>query len=146
MHVHSSTASLPTIVVTRSDERKLTNLATAATLIDHSHPTAHILLAEMERAHVVADDAVPKTVVRMHSLVEYQIDGRGRRRVQIVYPGEADIDLDRVSVLTPVGAALIGLSAGQTAELLGHDGRPHTITVKRVSQPRRTKQTAEGFQ
>lgn len=146
MNVHPSTESLPNIVVTQSDERQLTNLATTATLNDDAHLTARMLLSEMERAQVVADHAVPKTVVRMHSIVEYQIEGRNRRRVQIVYPGEANIDLDRVSILTPVGAALIGLSAGQTTQLVGHDGRPHKISVRRVSQPRRNKQAVEGLQ
>ena len=79
MNVHPSTESLPNIVVTQSDERQLTNLATTATLNDYAHPTARMLLSEMERAQVVADHAVPKTVVRMHSIVEYQICGRQLR-------------------------------------------------------------------
>jgi regulator of nucleoside diphosphate kinase len=134
---------MPEIVIAQSDERRLTTLATAATLTDQSHQAARILLAEMERAQVVPDHAVPKTVVRMHSLVNYQIEGREHRSVQIVYPGEANIDLDRISILTPVGAALIGLSAGQAMRLIGHDGRPYTITVTQVSQPEIAEPTAE---
>lgn len=137
---------MPAIVLAQSDEEKLTSLATAATSADNAHPAASILLAELERAQVVPDDDVPKTVVRMYSIVEYQIEGRARRRVQIVYPGEANIDLERISILTPVGAALIGLSAGQTMRLIGHDGKPYTLTVKRVSQPRHADAAPEKTQ
>lgn len=146
MTLDPPTQSMPAIVVAQSDEKKLTSLATAATLADHAHQAARILLAEMERAQIVPDDAVPKTVVRMYSLVDYQIEGRARRRVQIVYPGEANIDLDRISILTPVGAALIGLSAGQAMRLTGHDGKPYTLTVKRVSQPRHAEAASERIQ
>lgn len=135
MTLHPPTQSMPTIVVAQSDVERLTTLATAATLTNQTHQGARILLAELDRAQVVEDDELPKTVVRMHSLVDYQIEGRESRRVQIVYPGEADIDRNRISILTPVGAALIGLSAGQAMRLIGHDGRPYKITVKRVSQP-----------
>ncbi len=135
MTLHPPTQSMPAIVVAQSDVESLTRLATAATLTNKSHQGARILLAEMDRAQIVEDSKLPKSVVRMHSLVDYQIERRESRHVQIVYPGEADIELNRISILTPVGAALIGLSAGQTMRLIGHDGRPYTVTVKRVSQP-----------
>ncbi|MCK1594630.1 GreA/GreB family elongation factor [Bradyrhizobium sp. 164] len=51
------------------------------------------------------------------------------RDVVLVYPHEADITLKRISVLTPVGAALIGLSVGQGIEFQtpGHSKRSLTI-------------------
>jgi regulator of nucleoside diphosphate kinase len=69
----------------------------------------------------------------MDSVVEFEIDGQNRRSVQIVYPGDANIDQKKISVLTSIGAALIGLSAGQTIPMNGHDGRPHKLTVVSVS-------------
>ena len=63
-------------------------------------------------------------VVRMGSQVRYCDDKTGEvRDVVLVYPHEADITLKRVSVLTPVGAALIGLSVGQAIEFqtAGHN-------------------------
>jgi regulator of nucleoside diphosphate kinase len=93
---------------------------------------ARVLLAEMERAQVVPDNAVPSTVVRMNSYVQFEIDGSNRRRVQVVYPGEANIDDNKISILTPIGAALIGLSPGQVMLLNGQDGRPHKLSVLSV--------------
>lgn len=53
----------------------------------------------------------------MSSQVRYRDEKAGRiRDVTLVYPHEADIDLNRISVLSPVVAALIGLSVGQTID------------------------------
>jgi len=51
------------------------------------------------------------------------------RRVQIVYPHEADIAADRISVLTLIGAALIGLQAGQSIDCPTVDGPTRALTV-----------------
>jgi regulator of nucleoside diphosphate kinase len=55
--------------------------------------------------------------------------------VQLVLPENADINTGRISVLTPVGAALIGLSPGQAMEWLGNDGKKRFLTVLAVSRP-----------
>ena len=91
---------------------------------------AYFLTQEMERASVVADNSDLRGVVRMGSQVRYCDDKTGEvRDVVLVYPHEADITLKRVSVLTPVGAALIGLSVGQTIEFQtpGHNKRSLTV-------------------
>ena len=126
--------AMPRIVLAKSEEQRLTSLATAAGLTGRSEGVARILLAEMERAEIVADHDVPGDVVRMYSWVEFEIDGRNARRVQLVYPGEADIESNRVSILTPIGTALIGLSPGQQISLQGHDGRRHTLRALRIVQ------------
>lgn len=133
--LHPPTASLPRIIVGEAEEQRLNALANAAAMAGRSVNVARVLLAEMERADVVPDREVPCDVVRMSSWVEYEIDGRNRRRVQIVFPGDANIDADKISILTPVGAALIGLSPGQTMLLEGHDGRPHRLSVLSVTAP-----------
>ncbi len=53
----------------------------------------------------------------------------------LVFPGEADIAAGKISVLTPIGAALIGLSPGQMMMLKGVDGRPHKLKVISVDPP-----------
>ena len=81
----------------------------------HFPREASFLAREMNRANVVPDDADLRDVVRMGSQVRYCDDKTGDvRDVVLVYPHEAQIPLKRLSVLTPVGAALIGLSVGQT--------------------------------
>lgn len=132
MNFHPPTNALPRIVLSESEERRLSALATASALTGRSQSVARVLLAEIERAHVVRDRELPKGVVRMYSWVEFEVDGKDRRCVQLVWPGEADIARNKVSVLTPIGAALIGLSPGQTIPLLGHDGQPHRLTALKI--------------
>ncbi len=127
------TTSLPPIIISEADENRLTALATTAMLTGRSHEAARVLLAEMERAEVVSNHAVPADAVRMHSLAEFAVDGGTPRRVQLVFPGEANIDQNKISILTPIGAALIGLSRGQSMLLNGQDGRPHRLTVLTVA-------------
>jgi regulator of nucleoside diphosphate kinase len=124
---------LPDIVVGGTDHARLTNLANAA--LDTVPDTAEELLSELERARVVADEAVPQDVVRMGSVVEFESEG-DRKRVTLVFPSEADIAAGKVSVLTPVGAALIGLSKGQSIAWAARDGTSHALTIRAVEQPK----------
>ena len=82
------------------------------------------LQAELDRADVLPAADVPDDVVTMHSQVYYVDETTGERRaVTLVYPHEADIAKGRVSVLAPVGAALLGLSTGQSIDW----GFPHGV-------------------
>jgi len=115
---------LPPITVIEDEARRLNALASSGAVLFPR--VAHFLAREMERASVVADDADLHGVVRMGSQVRYCDDKTGEARdVVLVYPHEADITLNRISVLTPVGAALIGLSVGQAIEFQtpGHNKR-----------------------
>jgi len=134
MNMVVPSAGKPRIVLAKSEEQRLSALATAAELTGRSESVARFLLAEMERAEIVDDGDVPSDVVRMHSWVEFEIDDRNARRVQLVFPGEADIGSSRVSVLTPIGAALIGLSPSQQMPLHGYDDREHTLRILSVVQ------------
>jgi regulator of nucleoside diphosphate kinase len=78
---------------------------------------------------------VPANVVGMGSTVTFQSDGDRKRRVTLVFPVAEDIAESRVSVLTPIGTALIGLSEGQSIEWSARDGRRHQLTVLAVERP-----------
>lgn len=123
---------MPAIIVSVTDHHRLLGLAEAAE--DRIPDVASVLQSEMERAQVVAADEVPDNVVRMGSIVEFSSDA-GQRRVTLVYPVEADIAEGRISILTPIGAALIGLSQGQSIAWTARDGRRHRLTVLDVRQP-----------
>jgi regulator of nucleoside diphosphate kinase len=71
----------------------------------------------------------------MNCVVEFQIDRAENRRGKLVYPGDADIAKGFLSILSPIGTALIGLAAGQSIRWSGHDGRPHELTVLAVEPP-----------
>lgn len=122
----------PNIVLSRSDHRQLSVLAMAG--LGHTADIADDLLHELDRAELVADGALPGDIVRMGSLVRFRT-GRDERRVTLVYPAEADIAAARVSVLTPVGTALIGLRTGQSITFRTRDGRPQMLTVLNVVPP-----------
>lgn len=78
---------------------------------------AEYLEHELERARIVCGRAASARIVRMGSKVEYLDEATGKvHEVTLVYPAESDIEHGRVSVLTPIGAALLGLSQGQSIE------------------------------
>ncbi len=123
----------PRIIVSTKDHQRLSDLATSA--VSLFPDAAEALQVEMDRAEVVADGAVPADVVRMGSTVEFRSDAGQVRRVTLVYPPEAAIAANRISILTPIGAALIGLAAGQSIRFLTYDGRELALSVLSVEQP-----------
>lgn len=93
------------------------------------------LARELARAKVVSDDELAPDVVRLGARVLYTDETeRTRRLVCVVLPEEADRAQDRLSVLDPMGAALIGLSTGQEIEWDFPDGR-HRLRVEGVLAP-----------
>ena len=124
---------MPAIMVSAADYDRLASLADAAE--ERAPDVASVLRTEIERAQVVPADAVPVNVVQMGSTVEFHPDSGQQRRVTLVYPGEADFAQGRISILTPIGAALIGLSPGQSIAWTARDGRQRRLTVLSVAQP-----------
>lgn len=124
-------APLPDIVISTEDHARLQNIAQAAS---RSMPNvAEYLLEELHRATICNTAANCAPGIRMGSYVEFRDDKTGRvRSVQLVYPAQADSSQGRISVLTPVGAALIGLCEGQSIEWQTRDGRWKTLTVLKV--------------
>ena len=125
----------PPIVVTRPDYQRLSNLADAA--MQNVSTAAEELAGELDRARVVEPDQIAADVVTMHARFVFKDDSNGSTRtVTLVYPGEEDIDAGRVSILTPIGAALLGLSEGQSIAWEGRNGVSRSLTVvKLLSQP-----------
>jgi len=94
------------------------------------------LLEELGRARIVPDRKVPATVVTVGSRVTYRDETTGKdQSLTLVFPEQADIDRQRVSVMTPVGVALIGLSEGATFYWDTRDNQRRTLTVVRVEPP-----------
>jgi regulator of nucleoside diphosphate kinase len=125
--------NMPTIIINEVEHDHLTVLAERA--VSSAPDAASILRAEMRRATVVPVDKVPISVIRMGSRVEFSFDGAQPRDVELVYPAWANISEGRISVLTPIGAALIGLAKGQSFTWKTNDSRLHKLTVLRVAPP-----------
>jgi regulator of nucleoside diphosphate kinase len=97
---------------------------------------AERLEAELDRAVVVEDGPVAPDVVAMESRVTFEDEGTGTaREVVLVYPGSADASAGRVSVLAPVGAALLGLRTGDRIDWPLPDGRTARIRILSVAPP-----------
>lgn len=129
----SRTNRKPTIIVSRTDSERLWRLAES--FADRNRAVAEELLAELDRAKVVEDGRLAADVIRMGSAVRFTSDLGEDRNVTLVFPGEADIAEGKVSILTPIGVALLGLSAGQSIDWTARDGRIHRLTVESVDAP-----------
>lgn len=92
-----------------------------------------ILSHELDRANVVGARS-RRHFVRLGSTLTYEDEKTGRQReVRLVLPQEADIDRGQVSVLSPVGAALIGLPVGPVFRWQDREGRTHGVRVLAIA-------------
>ena len=89
---------------------------------------ANQLRDELERADLRAPEAMPADVVTIGSHVTFH-DGERTQTVQVAFPSDADVERGRVSVVTPLGAALLGLCAGQRISWEMGYGRVKVIEV-----------------
>jgi len=118
------------ITLSELDYSRLTALVNA----NISAPAAESLEEELERASVLPLKKMPKNTVRMYSTVQYKnLDSGAIAKVTIVYPGEADVAAARVSVLAPIGAALIGLKINQTIDWGLPNGKTARLQVVEVT-------------
>ncbi len=107
--------SLPPVTIPTGDYDRLAFLASFGLSFQQDRTAAAMLANELLRATIVMPCAVPPFVATMHSRLEYRDDVTWNVRcVTLVFPDEDDGEADRVSVLSPEGAALVGLSEGQS--------------------------------
>lgn len=96
-------------------------------------PGAAALRAEIERASILEPKDMPPDVVTMNSVVSVVDEGANERhQLTLVYPRESDGDPGKVSVLAPVGSAILGLRVGQTMQWPMPGGRVRTLRVDAI--------------
>lgn len=118
------------ILVTEQDYERLLALLRSA----RPDEVDERLVAELARAAVVPPREIPPNVVTMNSeLVFVDEESGNERKVQLVYPAHANAESGKLSVFAPMGAALLGLSVGQTIEWPLPQGRTKTVRVKAVA-------------
>jgi regulator of nucleoside diphosphate kinase len=121
----------PGIRITEQDYERL------SLLIQHSESkNADLLEEELARATVVAQREIPEDIVTMNSVVRFKDEESGKEsEVTLVFPKDADVTKGHVSILAPVGMALIGLRRGQTIEWPMPNGKRRLKVVDILYQP-----------
>lgn len=124
------TTSRTPILISEVEHERLTELALAAL---GKSPGALYLIEELSRAKVAA--TLPAFVVRIGSTVTFTYNGSRYRDYRLVWPDCADFAEHRISVLSPVGAMLLGLAEGQSIAWKADSGVTHSAVVENVQAP-----------
>lgn len=121
----------PNIIVSSLDAERLEILLDA---LPPAQAAAHDgLLDELGRAEIVAPADMPPGVVTMNSTVRFQIDTpREELRLTLVYPRDLAGTADAISILTPIGSALLGLSVGDAIDWPRPDGQLVRVRILEV--------------
>ncbi|MDH5822161.1 nucleoside diphosphate kinase regulator [Luteimonas sp. RD2P54] len=132
MHDQNPGGPPPPIVVSETDAARLDALLESDAW--RNHPAAAALQAELVRAEVRPLAGMPPDVVGMHSTVDCEdVHSGSHHRLVLVYPREADVASGKVSVLAPVGSALLGLAVGQHIDWEAPGGRKLRLRVTAVA-------------
>lgn len=117
------------LIITQANREKIATILPSA-----REDIAALLEEELERAQIVSDEELPKDVVTMNSIVKF-IDTENDKEsiVQLVFPQDSNIEENKISILTPVGSALIGLRVGQTINWPFPGGKEKQLKVISVS-------------
>jgi regulator of nucleoside diphosphate kinase len=122
------------LILCKSDfdllKRHVQNIRHAATVEGR---TAARLAAELEQSNIVEDaQEIPADVIRLYSRVTIDFTEKGQTlHIQLVPPSQANLSQNRISILTPLGMALIGYRQGQTISWEMPAGKK-TVYIKEV--------------
>lgn len=123
----------PKIVINEDELSHIEALAEGA--IQRNPALADRLLEEIGRAQIVKSHKMPNDVVSIGSIVTYRDEATSQTKtVTLVYPEHADITRQRISILTPIGVALLGLSEGAAFYWDTRDEQRRLLTVIAVVQ------------
>lgn len=122
---------LPKVIITARDASRL-DILTGFEVRCRTR-AQETLARELRRARIVSSRALPPDTVSMHSTVRYRDDASGAvRTATLVYPGEEGSDPGFISILSPVGAALIGISVGQSIGYEDASGEERRLSVLEI--------------
>lgn len=126
------------LLVCAADAEALAALVGARGLDPREAAAAAALADALMDARMVPDQGFPEDRVAMNCLVSYREEPAGApRTVAVVHPGLADPSHGRISVLSPVGRALLGRKRGSTASIDVPGGRALTVRVLHIERPLR---------
>jgi len=114
-------------------ELDLTRLENAATRAGNNSALAELVDDLIARANVVPGNKIPADVVTMNSVVRVVDDAGTEQEWTLVYPDEANVTSAKLSVLSPMGAALLGARAGKSVKYTGPNGAERSLRIERVA-------------
>jgi len=124
-------SSKPNIIISSLDLERLERVLDS--LPGKAFPGMNELEEELERAQIVAPRDVPATVVTMNSTVRFQVKNTQEEFcLTLVYPKDMDTTGGTISILAPVGSALLGLSVGDEIEWPGPSGKPMQVSIGEI--------------
>lgn len=128
------TAKRPAITVTATDHAMLSRIAAGAA---HTMPElAAELTYELDRARILPEGRVSADHAHIGSEIVYRDESTKRETtLTLVWPQDADIEKNRVSVMTPIGVALLGMAAGRSIDWTTRSGDVKRLTVLEVREP-----------
>jgi len=128
----------PKIMISSLDAERLEMLL--ETLSQNAFPGRDDLEAELARAEVVDPKEIPPTVVTMNSTVRFRVESSAEEFcLTLVYPKDVDTSGEKISILAPVGSALLGLSQGDEIEWPKPGGGVLRVRIVEVTyQPERS--------
>jgi regulator of nucleoside diphosphate kinase len=136
---------LPIIMNAADHEELRCVLAAAGRLNERARAEISGLRSELNRADIVAPDAVPSDVITMNSRAELvDLDTNERMEFTVVFPAEADVEEGKISVLAPLGTAMLGYRVGNEFEWVVPYGRRRLKVAAVRFQPEAAGATADA--
>ena len=126
------TEALPPIFIARRDHGRLERLASVA--LRERHPVGGFLISEIQRAVVCDAHDMPRGVACLNGWVTYRVDGSRHTESKIlVCPDEFRSAQINLSVLSPLGASVLGMSVGDRMKFVSIEGGLHFVIVEGLS-------------
>ena len=120
----------PPLTIATSDYNRL--LSTAMIQQEHNRRASDFLLEELRRAKVCHPSELPEDVVSTNCRVIFRIDDEPKSRAYLlVHPDDLIWPGAEISVTTPLGTALLGLSVGDRMPFV-EEGRTHEVSVEGI--------------
>ncbi len=128
------------IIITELDNQRLNKIIDDVVQHD-SNEKKHIQMLKNELSHakIVAPDEIPNNIITMNSKFLLSIGDTDEELYSLVYPEQADIANNNISIMAPIGTAILGYKEGDTIEWQVPDGKIKIKVIKILYQPESEK-------